>query len=323
MENSNPDLVKIKQLIDSCEYNQAQKILENLYKTNENNIEIIDLLSDVYFNQDNIEQAKKLIKKRINLSPNTNPEKYMTYGQIINNPEESVKYYNYAISLFKQQLNENPNNNDLKESIASGLASIASLYMTTDLCDKPNAEEICENSIREGLNISNNNIDILLQLSNLRILRKRDDEAKNALNKIMNEINVIDITDEKFPDHDVLLNIANNYAEINMYVEAIKILNILVKIDDEDLNCWYLIAFDNYQIRNFKEAYDIVLKIFDIYNSNPNKFNELNDIISASEELKNNLEQRKDNLINENEEILKNNNEDYISDGNEDEEMDN
>ena len=90
MENSNPDLVKIKQLIDSCEYNQAQKILENLYKTNENNIEIIDLLSDVYFNQDNIEQAKKLIKKSINLSPNTNPEKYMTYGQIINNPEESV-----------------------------------------------------------------------------------------------------------------------------------------------------------------------------------------------------------------------------------------
>ena len=322
MENSNPDLVKIKQLIDSCEYNQAQKILENLYKTNENNIEIIDLLSDVYFNQDNIEQAKKLIKKSINLSPNTNPEKYMTYGQIINNPEESVKYYNYAISLFKQQLNENPNNNDLKESIASGLASIASLYMTTDLCDKPNAEEICENSIREGLNISNNNIDILLQLSNLRILRKRDDEAKNALNKIMNEINVIDITDEKFPDHDVLLNIANNYAEINMYVEAIKILNILVKIDDEDLNCWYLIAFDNYQIRNFKEAYDIVLKIFDIYNSNPNKFNELNDIISASEELKNNLEQRKDNLTNENEEILKNNNEDE-NNGDEDEEMDN
>ena len=323
MENSNPDLVKIKQLIDSCEYNQAQKILENLYKTNENNIEIIDLLSDVYFNQDKIEKSKKLILKSINLSPNTNPEKYMTYGQIINNPEESVKYYNYAISLFKQQLNENPNNNDLKESIASGLASIASLYMTTDLCDKPNAEEICENSIREGLNISNNNIDILLQLSNLRILRKRDDEAKNALNKIMNEINVIDITDEKFPDHDVLLNIANNYAEINMYPEAIKILNILVKIDDEDLNCWYLMAFDNYQIHNFKEAYDIVLKIFDIYNANPNKFNELYDVISASQELKNNLEQRKDNLINENEEILKNNNEDYISDGNEDEEMDN
>ena len=308
MENSNPDLEKIKNLIESCEYSQAQLLLENLYKNNQNNIEIIDLLSDVYFNQDKIEKSKKLILKSINLSPNTNPEKYMTLGQIINNPEESVKYYNQAISLYKQQLNENPNNNDLKESIASGLASIASLYMTTDLCDKNNAEEICENSIREGLNINNNNIDILLQLSNLRILRKRDDEAKSTLNKIMNLINVIDITDEKFPDHGVLLNIANNYAEINMYEQAIQILNILVKIDDEDINCWYLIAFDNYQIHNFKEAYDIVLKIFDIYNKNPTKFNGFEDIISASEELKNNLEQ-KCNLVNEHEEILKNNDE--------------
>ena len=319
MENSNPDLEKIKNLIESCEYSQAQLLLENLYKNNQNNIEIIDLLSDVYFNQDNFDGAKKLIKKSIKLSPNTNPEKYMTYGQIINNSEESVKCYNYAISLFKQQLNENPNNNDLKESIASGLASIASLYMTTDLCDKPNAEEICENSIREGLNISNNNIDILLQLSNLRILRKRDEEAKNALNKIMNEINIIDITDEKFPDHDVLLNIANNYAEINMYPEAIKILNILVKIDDEDLNCWYLIAFDNYQCGNYKEAYEIIEKLFEIYNSCPSKFNSFSDVISASEELKNNLEQRQQPLKNKNEDILNNN--ELSNDDDEDEEM--
>ena len=323
MENS--EIKIIKDLINACEYDSAQILLEKLYKKDPNNIELIDLLSDVYFNQDNFDGAKKLIKKSINLSPNSNPEKYMTLGQLLNNPEDSVKCYNKAISLFKEELKLKSidENNDIKESIASGLASIASLYMTTDLCEKNNAEEICENCIKEGLIISHNNIDILLQLSNLRILRKRDKEAKEILDKIMNLININDITNENFPDHDVLLNIANNYAEINYYFDAIKILSVLVKIDDEDLNCWYLIAFDNYQIRNFKEAYDIILKIFDIYNSNPNKFNELNDIISASEELKNNLEQRKDNLINENEEILKNNNEDYISDGNEDEEMDN
>ncbi len=319
METSNPDLVKIKSLIDSCEYNQAQKILENLYKSNENNIEIIDLLSDVYFNQDNLESAKKLIKKSIKLSPNTNPEKYMTYGQIINNSEESVKCYNYAISLFKQQLNENPNNNDLKESIASGLASIASLYMTTDLCEKNNAEEICENCIKEGLIISHNNIDILLQLSNLRILRKRDKEAKEILDKIMSLININDITNENFPDHDILLNIANNYAEINYYFDAIKILSVLVKIDDEDLNCWYLIAFDNYQCGNYKEAYEIIEKLFEIYNSCPSKFNSFSDVISASEELKNNLEQRQQPLKNKNEDFLNIN--EISNDNDEDEEM--
>ena len=303
MENS--EISTIKHLINTCEYNSAQIILEKKFKKDPNNVEIIDLLSEVYFNQDNIEGAKKLIKKSINLSPNSNPEKYMLLGQLLNNPEDSVKFYNKAITLLKEQLkNKVEDNNEIKESIASGLASIASLYMTTNLCEKNNAEEICENCIKEGLIISHNNIDILLQLSNLRILRKRDKEAKEILDKIMNLININDVTNDNFPDHDILLNIANNYAEINCYAEAIKLLSILVKIDDEDLNCWYLMAFDNYLCGNYKEAYELVEKIFHIYNNNPNHFSDFQDVISASEELKNNLEQRQQPLKNKHEEIL-------------------
>ena len=303
MENS--EISTIKHLINTCEYNSAQIILEKKFKKDPNNVEIIDLLSEVYFNQDNIEGAKKLIKKSINLSPNTNPEKYMLLGQLLNNPEDSVKFYNKAITLLKEQLKNNvEDNNEIRESIASGLASIASLYMTTNLCEKNNAEEICENCIKEGLIVSHNNIDILLQLSNLRILRKRDKEAKEILDKIMNLININDVTNDNFPDHDILLNIANNYAEINCYAEAIKLLSILVKIDDEDLNCWYLMAFDNYLCGNYKEAYELVEKIFHIYNNNPNHFSDFQDVISASEELKNNLEQRQQPLKNKHEEIL-------------------
>ena len=303
MENS--EISTIKHLINTCEYNSAQIILEKKFKKDPNNVEIIDLLSEVYFNQDNIEGAKKLIKKSINLSPNTNPEKYMLLGQLLNNPEDSVKFYNKAITLLKEQLKNNvEDNNEIRESIASGLASIASLYMTTNLCEKNNAEEICENCIKEGLIISHNNIDILLQMSNLRILRKRDKEAKEILDKIMTLINVNDVTNDNFPDHDILLNIANNYAEINCYAEAIKLLSILVKIDDEDLNCWYLMAFDNYLCGNYKEAYELVEKIFHIYNNNPNHFSDFQDVISASEELKNNLEQRQQPLKNKHEEIL-------------------
>ena len=225
MENS--EISTIKHLINTCEYNSAQIILEKKFKKDPNNVEIIDLLSEVYFNQDNIEGAKKLIKKSINLSPNSNPEKYMLLGQLLNNPEDSVKFYNKAITLLKEQLKNNvEDNNEIKESIASGLASIASLYMTTNLCEKNNAEEICENCIKEGLIISHNNIDILLQLSKLRIFRKRDKEAKEILDKIMNLININDVTNDNFPDHDILLNIANNYAEINCYAEAIKLLSI-------------------------------------------------------------------------------------------------
>ena len=60
-----------------------------------------------------------------------------------------------------------------KENIVNGYANIASLFMTTSLCEEKNAENLCEEFIKKGLEILPDNIDILLQLSNLRILRKK------------------------------------------------------------------------------------------------------------------------------------------------------
>ena len=51
--------------------------------------------------------------------------------------------------------------------------------------DDPNAEIICENSIKEAMKYCPESIDILLQLSNLRIIRKRDNEAKESMFKIL------------------------------------------------------------------------------------------------------------------------------------------
>ena len=60
--------------------------------------------------------------------------------------------------------------------------------MTTDLCDDPNAENICENSINEALKYCPDSIEALLQLLDLRIIRKRDNEAKEAMFKILEKI---------------------------------------------------------------------------------------------------------------------------------------
>ena len=72
----------------------------------------------------------------------------------------------------------------------AALSSIASLYMTTDLCDDPNAEKICEDNISQALNICPESIEALLQFSNLRILRKRDKEAKEAMYKIYEKLQI-------------------------------------------------------------------------------------------------------------------------------------
>ena len=117
--------------------------------------------------------------------------------------------------------------------------------MTTDLCDDPNAENICENSINEALKYCPESIEALLQLSNLRIIRKRDNEAKEAMFKILEKIKKVDMgenIEQSLPERDILINLSQNFAELKLFKEACYIINLLIKKDDEDIESYYLLA---------------------------------------------------------------------------------
>ena len=252
-----PDLEKIKTLMEDCEYDEAEKILKALFKKDPNNVEVLDYLGELYINIGNYKGAKKMLEKSISINPEANPVKYMYYAQVLDEPIKRVESYQKAIELYNK--NNNNNSKETKESIASALSSIASLYMTTDLCDDPNAEKICEDNISQALNICPDSIEALLQFSNLRILRKRDNEAKQAMYKILENINKINnninndnnVEIEEIPERDMLINISQNFAELKLFKEACYIINLIVKKDDEDTECYYLLGVDDDYYRNF------------------------------------------------------------------------
>ena len=132
MENNNLSL--INKFIENCDYTSAVILLEKKFKENPNDIKIIDLLSEVYFNLNNYEGCAKLINKSIRLNPNCNGEKYMTLAQLKNEPKESLILYKKGIEIFYKDFEKN------KENIVNGYANIASLFMTTSLCEEKNAE---------------------------------------------------------------------------------------------------------------------------------------------------------------------------------------
>ena len=240
---SSPDLEKIKELMDDCEYEEAEKILKVLFKKDPNNVEVLDYLGELYLNIGNYKGAKKMLEKSISLQPDSNPDKYMDYSQVLENPIKRVESYQKAIQLYNNNLELNKNDinkiKEIKESIASALSSIASLYMTTDLCDDPNAENICENNISQALNICPDSIEALLQFSNLRILRKRDNEAKEAMYKILEKVKQIDnnnLTEEEIPERDILINLSQNFAELKLYKEACYVINTLINKDAKNNN---------------------------------------------------------------------------------------
>ena len=267
---SNPDLEKIKELMDDCEYDEAEKILKVLFKKDPNNIKVLDYLGELYLNIGNYKGAKKMIEKSISLSPESNPDKYMDYSQVLEDPIKRVESYQKAIQLYynleknEQDINKKK---EIKESISSALSSIASLYMTTDLCDDPNAEKICEDNISQALNICPESIEALLQFSNLRILRKRDKEAKEAMYKIYEKLKNIEnnLNEQEIPERDMLINLSQNFAELKLFKEACYIINLILKKDDEDIECYYLLAVyeDNY--RNFFSAMEALDKFNKIY----------------------------------------------------------
>ena len=267
---SSPDLEKIKQLMEDCEYEEAEKILKVLFKKDPNNIKVLDYLGELYLNIGNYKGAKKMLEKSISLSPESNPDKYMDYSQVLEDPIKRVESYQKAIQLYynleknEQDINKKK---EIKESISSALSSIASLYMTTDLCDDPNAEKICEDNISQALNICPESIEALLQFSNLRILRKRDKEAKEAMYKIYEKLKNIEnnLNEQEIPERDMLINLSQNFAELKLFKEACYIINLILKKDDEDIECYYLLAVyeDNY--RNFFSAMEALDKFNKIY----------------------------------------------------------
>ena len=321
-----PDLEKIKNLMEDCEYDEAEKILKVLFKKDPNNVEVLDYLGELYINIGNYKGAKKMLEKSISINPEANPVKYMYYAQVLDEPIKRVESYQKAIELYNK--NNNNNSKETKESIASALSSIASLYMTTDLCDDPNAEKICEDNISQALNICPDSIEALLQFSNLRILRKRDNEAKQAMYKILEKINEINnninndnnVEIEEIPERDMLINISQNFAELKLFKEACYIINLILKKDDEDIECYYLLAVyeDNY--RNFFSAMEALDKFNKIYMKMQKNGETITPVIkqyvSEAKNMYNKLSKiKKEQLIDENPEDDNNNSD-------EDEEMD-
>jgi len=265
MDNTYISLKKeIESLIEQLNLEEAKHKIEKLLKTYPNQVELYDLYSEILISLNYIKEAKTILEKSITINPYSNGDKYMTLGQLYDKPIKKLELYNKGVEVMKhklallnntqQQSNSESYINKEKEelilSITSGLSSISELYMTTELCDSPNAELTCENMLKEAYALCDYNVDVLVQYSNLRILRKRDKEAKDFMDKAYSLILSIKESD-KFPDADIIFSLAKNYSELEDYYNAVKLYDILIQLDDDNPEYWYYNAFNHYKLKNY------------------------------------------------------------------------
>ena len=110
-------------------------------------------------------------------------------------------------------------NNIIDIKIASALSSIAELYMTPPLCDMQEAEQTWEETLEKALRIDWTNVDALQWMANLRIMRARDQEALELLDKVVNIVREEDNEEDfsSLPPYEFRLQTARLLIELGSF----------------------------------------------------------------------------------------------------------
>ncbi|XP_035205171.1 probable assembly chaperone of rpl4 [Stegodyphus dumicola] len=223
------------------------------------------MLAGIYTEQLNWSEAQNLLKKCIELSPDNGYTKYFSMGQLCEG-EESVLYYKKGIQIIEKEL-ENAENVDpsekitrssLLKSLSDAYCSVAELFMT-DCCFAENAEGKCYESLEAAIKVDPSNPEAYQCLANFHLVKEQIKEAKDAIEKSLSlwlpqheafrngECNPItNDLENVIPGYDSRIKTSKLLIELEMFEEAVKVLDGLIEDDDEIVEVWYLLGWTNY-----------------------------------------------------------------------------
>ena len=130
-----------------------------------------------------------------------------------------------------------------RAKLADALCGMAEVYMT-DLSWEEDAEQRCESYVTEAVAVCplRFSAGCLQTLASVRISQKRVDEAREVLKNSM-EIWIgipPEVEDEARPDFATRVSLARLLMEVEVELEALRVLDGLIREDDESVECWYL-----------------------------------------------------------------------------------
>ncbi|RHZ64213.1 hypothetical protein Glove_326g175 [Diversispora epigaea] len=266
-------LTKISSLIDTCDYELALKFANRALSMDENNVQVLEILGTIEIELGMFDEARENLSKAISINPNQGYSKYLYMGQL-SNGLEAINYFqsgvNLMISEYKSHLNNNNNNNSINNNnnnnnndinntniiisqqeenlnykISTALCSMVEIYLT-DCCFESNAELKCEEYLNQALEIDSNNSEVYQILASVRISQQRNNEAKSALLKSLDIWSHLEPGNPLVPSYDSRISLVKLLLELSLYTQALSVLEILQKENDQIVDLWYLYGWCYY-----------------------------------------------------------------------------
>lgn len=227
---------------------QARNTLEQAVNADPENPQVLDACGAFFIEYDDERIGVLILKKSIQIAPNSNPVKYFYLGQV-SQGKEAVAYYTAGIELCRRL--------GTRDGLISALCSIGELWMTEELCDEPEARGCSEGAFRAALREDGSNIEAISGLATFCKVVGEHAEATELCNRAVALLS--SDTDEAseipFP---IRLALTRTLIDLEMGEQALSVLHYLLDEDEEDVEVWFLVACAHLMSDDFEAATEAV-----------------------------------------------------------------
>ena len=245
-----------EEALSMFDYERACMKMESALQLAPTDTDIMDKLGEVavsYLGEE--EKGLAVLRRSIEVAPDSGYTKYMTVGQAIGGGE-GLQYYKKGaenLAAMMQVCTDATELADLKDSMAQCFCAVAELW-TTDLCMEEGAEHQCKAALDFAAQHNPKNVELHYLYAQLNLRLDKIDESKASLQQCTALLDALD--EEQHPSTDIKVEIGKLLMQVNEWSEAYQFLKLLLLEDDGNGYLWYLMGETLKHMGNFRR-YDL------------------------------------------------------------------
>ncbi|XP_053343459.1 uncharacterized protein si:dkey-12j5.1 [Clarias gariepinus] len=265
-------LEKTEECMDNFDFPMAKVFCQRALDIEPTNLSVLDMLGNICAELGDVDSAKQIFLKAVELSREEGHSKYMYLGQI-HTGAEAVQYFSKGIEIMLKVIDGQvqevssmgaaalPSESPVSaKDVSVAFCSIAEIFFT-DLCMEEGAAERCKEAIEKALHYDQNNPEALQLMASYLFSTEKPEEGREYLIKSVSSwlpsrqkeeesLASAEQPDEdeeqlqsKIPPYESRITTAKLLIEVEEFEMATDVLEGLLEEDDEVVQVWYLLGW--------------------------------------------------------------------------------